>query len=171
MAEVMGDCGTSFKGPRAYQLEGRTSDGVVVISKTLFVAFVSSPASRSRPPLNAFHIVCDGPFCAVLSRELRRSPVTDYYRTNGEDRSGGVKKKYRIKSMANDRHRVSCGVFFLVLFELPGPDLELYKERTGISRIFDGTKTRNKPLTRESQDPVHKLIPSLLTPRQLTRFS
>jgi hypothetical protein len=28
-----------------------------------------------------------------------------------------------------------------------------------------------KALTRESQDPVHKLMPSLLTPRQLTRFS
>lgn len=26
-------------------------------------------------------------------------------------------------------------------------------------------------LTRESQDPVHKLIPSLLTPKQLTRLS
>lgn len=26
-------------------------------------------------------------------------------------------------------------------------------------------------LTRESQDPVHKLMPSLLTPKQLTRFS
>jgi hypothetical protein len=26
-------------------------------------------------------------------------------------------------------------------------------------------------LTKESQEPVHKLIPSLLTPKQLTRFS
>lgn len=26
-------------------------------------------------------------------------------------------------------------------------------------------------LTRESQEPVHRLMPSLLTPKQLTRFS
>ena len=115
--------------------------------------------------------LCDGPFRAVLSGELESSPVTDYYRTNSGDWAHRTKEKISNKSMAKDRHRVSCGFFHVLFFELPGPNLELYDRDSWVSMAINGTKPGFWKLTRESQDPVHRLIPSLLTPKQLTRFS
>lgn len=120
----------------------------LIMSKHCVVAFVSSPAPRSPPPSNAFRIACDGRICAVLSGEARSSPVTDYYRTMAEIRPIEP-RKISNKSIANDRHG-------------------------GILRLFFFWGERNyqaQTLRRESQDPVHRLMPSLLTPRQLTRFS
>ena len=51
----------------------------------------------------------------------------------------------------------------------PRPHLELSRRARSVRRTNSGTHYVR--LTVESQDPVHRLIPSLLTPRQLTRFS
>lgn len=40
-----------------------------------------------------------------------------------------------------------------------------------VTCISDTTKVKEQKLTTESQEPVHKLMPSLLTPKQLTLFS
>jgi hypothetical protein len=56
---------------------------------------------------------------------------------------------------------------------LPGPDFELNRKLVYRIRqiVVRGGGSHGCKLTRESQDPVHRLMPSLLTPRQLTRFS
>lgn len=93
------------------------------------------------------------------------------------------------KDIAKDCDRVSFvfGFWFSglsVFITLPGPDLELLDKRisTHLVTISEEAKrqkkkksreneTKKKKHTKESQDPVHRLMPSLLTPRQLTRFS
>lgn len=48
---------------------------------------------------------------------------------------------------------------------LPSPNLKLKRRISAVQDMIDMGHTS------ESQEPVHKLIPSLLTPKQLTRFS
>jgi hypothetical protein len=55
----------------------------------------------------------------------------------------------------------------MTIAALPCPDFELGQSVSAILKVGNDTKV----LTKESHDPVHKLIPSLLTPKQLTRFS
>lgn len=98
----------------------------------------------------------------------RDSPVTDYYRTMTEIRTIEP-KKFRRRALQNDRHGVSC-VLFLMVYQAQtlscGSEDRRLVEYSW--RIIESIGAR---LTRESQDPVHILMPSLLTPRQLTRFS
>lgn len=58
---------------------------------------------------------------------------------------------------------------YLMYMILHGPDFELKVESKLV--IIATIQTQQIRLTNESQDPVHKLMPSLLTPRQLTRLS
>jgi hypothetical protein len=53
---------------------------------------------------------------------------------------------------------------------LVSPDLELWSVSAHIHQT-SVVVLESIALTTESQDPVHKLMPSLDTPRQLTRFS
>lgn len=62
----------------------------------------------------------------------RDSPVIDYYRTMAEIRTIGP-KKFRRRALQNDRHGVSCVLFFV---GLPGPDLELYEGKSEVSRCI-----------------------------------
>lgn len=106
----------------------------------------------------------------IIVRSQGGSPVIRLlprYHTMAEIRP--IQPKISNKSIANDRHGVSC-VCFLFL-RLPGPDLELQDEKR--PRLAGETLPRieRRRRTKESQDPVHRLIPSLLTPRQLTRLS
>ncbi len=55
---------------------------------------------------------------------------------------------------------------------LISPDFELLSVVVSIDRApHGGRRILTLSLTIESHEPVHRLIPSLLTPRQLTRFS
>lgn len=79
---------------------------------------------------------------------------------------------YVVKISEKDMARQRQGIFafFLRISRLlPGPDLELWRAKD--VRTLHRDLTKNDMLTRESQEPVHRLMPSLLTPRQLTRFS
>lgn len=138
-------------------------------SSRCFVAFVSSPASRLHDPTlfrkrwgRSAPYYREEPGGPLVTRLLPR------YHTMAEIRP--IQPKISNKSIANDRHGVSC-VCFLFSKRLPGPNLELKsKKRLELegeshSRIWEERRTK------ESQDPVHRLIPSLLTPRQLTRLS
>lgn len=113
------------------------------------VAIVSSPgvALAFHHPA-PFRIACDGSISAPeLSREPGSPPVTDYYRTMAEIQSIEPKKNLN-KSIANDRHGVSC-VCFLLWGKLPGPDLELYdgnsRQYSFLPPIRQAKKSQNLP--------------------------
>jgi hypothetical protein len=62
-----------------------------------------------------------------------------------------------------------CSFEVVKVGDLHSPDLELQDQR--VSLLCADSRVLKGELTNESHDPVHKLIPSLLTPRQLTRLS
>lgn len=117
-----------------------------IVSSLSFVRRDIIP-ERSPPPPSpsvSYATTMSAPRVVYYRENPRYSPVIDYYRTMAEIRTIEP-KKFRRRALQNDRHGVSCVLFLLV-----------YQAQT---------------LRRESQDPVHRLMPSLLTPRQLTRFS
>jgi hypothetical protein len=154
----------------------RLPQGLVALSsgpnKYCVIAIVCSPGTTSHSAhLHLRHLPYRmrrrGPPRVVYYRGIPRgAPVIDYYRTMAEIRTIEPKTFGR-RALQNDRHGVSCVSFLLLDYQ--AQTLSCTREDQGLVGACGSAIPEKR--TKESQDPVQRLMPSLLTPRQLTRFS